>query len=96
MNLNDGWSVWRTAMQTPHAIALIAPDGREISFGEVASSANQLTHAMRARGLADGDVIALVVPNDITFFVAALAAMQTGMHVVPVNWLLAGVEATTS
>ena len=54
---------WRRAEEDPGWIAVVDPDGTQHRAGDLLSRANQLTHALRARGLQPGDGIASMLPN---------------------------------
>src|SRR6187402_832788 len=62
------------ATQNPSADALIDPVGRHWSRGEVDRLVNQTARAFRERGLARGDVIALLSRNRTEFLLTYLAA----------------------
>jgi long-chain acyl-CoA synthetase len=65
--------------------ALIDERG-ETTWSELDERVNRLIHALRARGLAEGDTFALMMGNRRAFFEATVAAMHGGWIVVPVNW----------
>jgi long-chain acyl-CoA synthetase len=76
----------------PDAPALVDPQDRFWSRGELYSQVNRLSRALRAAGLERGDVIALLSPNCAEFLIAALAATRTGLYFLPINWHLAEPE----
>ena len=47
---------WAFATEDPEHLALVTPDGREVSAGELLGRANQVVHALRRFGLKPGDV----------------------------------------
>src|SRR5215471_3092256 len=55
--------------------------------------ANQLTHALRARGLREGDGIASLLPNGAAPVEIYLAALQAGWYLTPINWHFTAPEA---
>lgn len=83
---------WNVARATPDRLAVVAPGGERVSYGELHRRANQLVHALRARGLGRGDGIAILLPNGVEFLVAVLAANQAGMFYTPLNHNLVGAE----
>ncbi len=83
---------WQHAQAHPDDLAIVDPDGREITAGELLGKANQLVHALRALGLEPGDTFAAVLPNGHAPFVALLAAQQAGWYYVPINYRLAPPE----
>src|SRR5262245_24035971 len=78
-------SFWLAAEQDPDRVALIEPDGRAIRAGELAAQTNRLVHGLRARGLGEGSVVAVLQPNGAPLVEILLAAMQAGWHYTPIN-----------
>ncbi len=83
---------WSLAQKNPDALALVAPDGREWSRGELLAEANQIAHGLRAQGLGRGDCVALVMENCAEFVQINLAITQIGMYMTPINNHLTGPE----
>jgi long-chain acyl-CoA synthetase len=83
---------WQAALANPARPALIESDGRTLSAGELAGASHQLVHALRARGLARGDVVAMLLPNAAPALEVLLAAMQAGWYITPINTNLAPPE----
>jgi long-chain acyl-CoA synthetase len=83
---------WDIAQARPDHLALVDPDGREISAGELLASCNQLVHGLRAAGLQPGDAVAMLLPNSAEVFELFLAVTQAGFYLVPINWHLVGPE----
>ena len=54
---------WNFARRDPARLALVDPDGREWTRGELLASSNQVVHGLRALGLKKGDCVATVLPN---------------------------------
>src|SRR5947208_581302 len=84
--------LWPMARDDPTYTALVEPDGREVSSGELLAEANRLVHGLRAFGLQPGDSIAMVLPNSAPVFELYLAALQAGWYLVPINHHLVGPE----
>ena len=84
---------WRRAEEDPGWIAVVDPDGTEHTAGDLLARANQLTHALRARGLKPGDGIASLLPNGATPIEVYLAALQSGWYLTPINWHFTAPEA---
>jgi long-chain acyl-CoA synthetase len=84
---------WRRAQEDPSWIAVVDPDGTEHSAGDLLGRANQLTHALRARGLQPGDGIASLLPNGAAAVELYLAALQAGWYLTPINWHFTAPEA---
>src|SRR4051812_9043191 len=83
---------FRQAAADPQRVALVAPDGTEVSAGELAARANAVSHGLRALGLSRGDTVALVVPNGIEMMELVLGAQQIGLYTTPINHHLVGPE----
>jgi long-chain acyl-CoA synthetase len=83
---------WAMARDDPTYTALVEPDGREVTSGELLAEANRLVHGLRAFGLQPGDSIAMVLPNSAPVFELYLAALQAGWYLVPINHHLVGPE----
>jgi len=83
---------WSIAQSDPEHLALVTPDGRQVKAGALLARANQLVHGLRKRGLANGDAIAVVLPNGAPMIELYLAATQTGWYLVPINHHLTASE----
>ena len=76
---------WAAAAAEPDRVAVIDPDGREWSAGEVLAGANRMVHALRALGLRPGDPVATLLPNRAEMIQTLLAVFQAGWNYVPLN-----------
>jgi long-chain acyl-CoA synthetase len=83
---------WKLAQEEPSRIAVIAPDGRETTAGELLAAANQLVHGLRARGVQRGDAVAAVLGNEVAMLELFLAAWQAGFYLTPINTHLTPAE----
>ncbi|MCO8129115.1 acyl-CoA synthetase [Acidimicrobiia bacterium EGI L10123] len=83
---------WKIAEAEPDKLAIVDPDGNEITFGGLLADANRLVHGLRSLGLEEGDGVAAVLPNGIEMFALYMAAMQAGWYLTPINWHLVGPE----
>jgi long-chain acyl-CoA synthetase len=90
--MNEPLGFWVRAQQDPGALAVVDPDGRQVTRGELLSLSNRIVHALRAQGLRTGDGVAVVMSNSIEFYAVYLAALQAGWYFTPVNWHLVGPE----
>ena len=77
---------WARAQDDPDWISVVDPDGTEHRAGDLLGRANQIVHALRARGLRVGDGIAALVPNGVGPMELILAALQAGWYFTPINW----------
>jgi long-chain acyl-CoA synthetase len=76
---------WAAAAAEPDRVAVIDPDGRAWSAGEVLAGANRTVHALRALGLRPGDPVATMLPNRAETIQTLLAVFQAGWNYVPLN-----------
>ena len=86
----DGF--WALAQRDPARVALVLPDGEEVSAGELLAASNRVVHGLRARGLAPGAAIAVASGNRRELVELHLAVSQAGFYLVPVNVRLAARE----
>jgi long-chain acyl-CoA synthetase len=83
---------FRQAAADPERVALVAPDGTEVTAGELAARANRVSNGLRALGLERGDTLAVVVPNGVEMMELVLGAQQIGLYLTPINHHLVGPE----
>jgi long-chain acyl-CoA synthetase len=83
---------WSHALRNPAPLALVDPDGREWTRGELHALTNRISHGLRAQGLQRGDAVAVCLPNCAEFYALYLACIQCGFYLTPINWHLAGPE----
>lgn len=83
---------WKLAQQNPASLAVVEPDGHEVTAGELLAQANQIVHGLRSRGVKAGDVVAAVMPNGAPMLALYMAAMQAGWYLTPINHHLTGAE----
>ncbi|GAA1944435.1 acyl-CoA synthetase [Amycolatopsis minnesotensis] len=84
--------LWNIAGESPERVAVVTPDGTEVSYGGLAAKANAYARGLRALGLEAGDSIVVLQPNGDELLAAYFAAIQSGLYVVVVNWHLVGPE----
>jgi len=83
---------WKLAADDPAHLALVTPDGQEITAGALLGAANQVVHGLRALGLEHGDTIAVCLKNEAAMLEIMLGAVQAGLYVTPINGHLAPPE----
>jgi long-chain acyl-CoA synthetase len=76
---------WAAATEQPDRLAVVDPDGRQWTAGEIDARANQLVHFLRERGLQPGDPVAMLLPNRAEVMVVLMALFQAGWNFVPLN-----------
>ncbi|QYG93624.1 acyl-CoA synthetase [Iamia sp. SCSIO 61187] len=90
--MSDAVGFWTLAETEPDRMAVVGPDGREVTYGELGRTANQLVHGLREAGVPPGGGIALVMPNSIEVLALYFAALQAGWYITPINHHLVGPE----
>ncbi|MEP6625353.1 MAG: AMP-binding protein, partial [Acidimicrobiia bacterium] len=83
---------WYYAQEDPSALAVVDPDGTEISAGELLARCNRMAHGLRSLGLGPGDTVAAILPNGLEPATVYLAALQIGLYYVPINYRLSPPE----
>ncbi|MCB9532938.1 MAG: acyl-CoA synthetase [Myxococcales bacterium] len=83
---------WKHAAGHRDALAVVEPDGTEVTFGELLDAANALVHGLRARGLSPGDSVAMMLPNSHEVLALFMAVAQAGFYLTPINWHLTAGE----
>ncbi|MFI5396584.1 MAG: acyl-CoA synthetase [Candidatus Binatia bacterium] len=83
---------WTLAQKDPAHLALVEPDGKQLTAGELLAASNQLVHALRDLGLKQGDCLATVLPNGAPMIELYLAAAQAGWYLTPINHHLTASE----
>lgn len=66
--------------------------GRTFTFGALDARSDRMALALKARGVAAGDRVALLLPNRVEFIDCWLALMKLGAIAVPMNVLYKGRE----
>jgi long-chain acyl-CoA synthetase len=83
---------WSFAQRDPSPLALVDPNGKTWTRGELLAECNRIVHGLRALGLEHGDTVAICLPNCAEFYSVYLACLQAGWYLTPINWHLAGPE----
>ncbi|MCA1711900.1 MAG: acyl-CoA synthetase [Actinobacteria bacterium] len=76
---------YRLAAAEPDRVAIVDPDHRPHTAGELLEMAHRLTHGLRALGLGEEDVVAVVAPNCVEYVATLLSVLQSGWHLVTIN-----------
>lgn len=87
-----GMTVAWWASQDPGRPAIISEYG-DRTYGELNARANQLSVALRDRGLQAGDGIAILCRNRPEFAEAYAAGLRSGLRITTINWHLTADEA---
>ncbi len=68
-------------------LEIIEGERRSLTYAEFNNRVNRVAHGLRAKGLHQGDRIALVSANSMDFATVLFACYKAGFVVVPVNFL---------
>lgn len=79
------------ARTTPERVALVFGDER-ISYAELAQRSSLAAGLLRAKGIAPGDIVALLMKNSAAFLELAVAVSHIGAVLLPINYRLAADE----
>ncbi|WP_027236515.1 class I adenylate-forming enzyme family protein [Leisingera caerulea] len=60
--------------------------GRGWSFARINDAANAVAAGFRARGLVEGDRVAIICQTRVEFFISLFACQKTGVILCPLNW----------
>ena len=81
----------RTAARDGGKVALIAGEVRQ-TYAELDAEASRVANALAARGVRQGDRVALLSRNCREYVVVVFAAAKLGAVLVPVNFMLTGAD----
>ena len=73
-------------MEASRQIAGILAGDRHLDHAGLASLARHAAGGLKLLGVQPGETVALLLRNDIAFFVATLAAQGVEAYAVPINW----------
>lgn len=79
---------WLYAGEAPDDVAVVDPDGRVTTRGELLDRVERISNYLVARGLGIDDRFAVLVRNSVHYFEWMLAGAQLGLHAVPINYHL--------
>jgi long-chain acyl-CoA synthetase len=87
-----GMLVAFTARSAPDRPAILSARG-DRTYADLNKRANQLAQALRSRGLAEGDAVALLCSNRPEFVEVYAACLRAGFRMTCLNWHLQADEA---
>ena len=74
------------AQSDPHRPAVVmAGSGRTVTYGQLEDESSRLASALHARGLRQGDVVAVLADNAPEVFSVLWACLRSGLYITPVN-----------
>ena len=83
---------YQLAAANPERTAVIDPDHTPHTAGELLADAHRITHGLRSLGMGADDVVAVLLPNTAEYLEVLLAVLQSGWHLVPINYHLTAAE----
>ncbi|MFI1016460.1 amino acid adenylation domain-containing protein [Streptomyces sp. NPDC020965] len=69
----------------PTATAVSVPSGDRLDYRELDLGSNQVAHALAARGVGRGDVVALHLPRSVELVVAMVGVLKAGAAYLPLD-----------
>ena len=72
---------------------IMASTGEQVTYAQLEARSRRLAQLLHARGLREGDRVAILLENNPRYFEVAWAAQRSGMYAVPINWHLKANEA---
>ncbi len=88
-----GMEIAAIAAEVPERMAIYSEHGN-LTFSELNKQANQVVRLLRARGVKEGDSLALLCGNRPEFSVVRFACHRMGLRLTPVNWHLTTIEVS--
>src|SRR3954453_15908650 len=86
-----GFRLW--AQAEPDRVAVIDAHGTSLTYGELLAEVNRISHGFRpVAGIETGGTAACVMANGIPMLAVYLAAMQSGVYFVTINYHLTAHE----
>ncbi len=73
------------ARENPGAVAVIAQDGTEVTYGELNARANRLAHHLRGLGVVAESFVGVCVDHSVDMLVALLGMLKSGGAYVPLD-----------
>ena len=90
--ISNGMAIAVHAAERPDGAAIVSEHG-DRTWAELNRRANQLVRALRRRGVAAGDAVALLCSNRPEFAEIYAATLRAGLRLTPINFHLTGAEA---
>ena len=69
----------------PGRTAVVGPDGRSLTYGELVARSDDLAARLAADGVGTGSCVAVLVERSVDFVVAAYAVLRTGAAYLPLD-----------
>ncbi|MGQ4448814.1 amino acid adenylation domain-containing protein [Streptomyces griseus] len=80
------WAMFaERAAADPSAVAVVAPDGAELSYGELHAAAEAFADRLAAEGIGPGDLVGVQVARSAVELTAVLGTLAAGAAYVPLD-----------
>jgi long-chain acyl-CoA synthetase len=79
------FGVWSIAERSPEATAVVDPDGARTTFGELSTTSNRISNALRQQGFRAGDRVAIMARNRADVLATILGVSQIGGYYALIN-----------
>lgn len=76
------------AYAMPDSLAVIAPDGQQLSWKMLNNSSIAVANLLYSQGLRPASVVSILMENRAEYLVLMWAALRLGLYVTPINWHL--------
>jgi amino acid adenylation domain-containing protein len=73
------------AARTPDALAVVAADGRTLTYAELHAAAARVSRVLTARDVGPGDLVAVACPRSPEMVIGILAALRAGAAYLPLD-----------
>ncbi|MFQ6850239.1 amino acid adenylation domain-containing protein [Streptomyces sp. 35M1] len=73
------------AAATPDAVAVVAADGTELSYGELHAAVETFADRLAAEGIGPGDLVGVQVPRSVAELTTLLGTLSAGAAYVPLD-----------
>jgi long-chain acyl-CoA synthetase len=83
--------LWDIAATEPDRVA-VRLDERTVSYGELVGNARRVANALKDAGIGFGDIVGVVLPNQLATVEVILAVQESGIRMVPISYHLVADE----
>jgi len=92
MNWEADWLAGRQRIAPAKTAVIDADSGEQYTYARLNERASRLAALLQDAGVAAGDRVALLCPNDVAYFDYMFACAKLGAIFVPLNWRLSAEE----
>ncbi|MGE3834924.1 MAG: AMP-binding protein, partial [Acidimicrobiia bacterium] len=83
--------LWEIAATEPGRPAVLQDDG-PVSYAELVGNARRVANALKDAGIGPGDIVGVVLPNQLATVEVILAVQESGIRMVPISFHLVADE----